>query len=138
MTLGKKLFWSRVFCELLVDSPLVKISLLVQKLFEKTNNCAQFIISNTEECRTICYSWSLGGYAVIFIDYVAIWCFSPGPNSPLLWMQLCVETLAPDAQSDNRRKILLGLNFYGNDYVPGGGGPIVRHESVLQLSLSFY
>lgn len=29
---------------------------------------------------------------------------------------------------DRRDKILLGLNFYGNDYSPSGGGPIVSHE----------
>ncbi len=50
----EKLFLSRVFYQLLVDSLLVKISSLV--------HCTQFIISNTEECRTICYHWSLDGH----------------------------------------------------------------------------
>ena len=54
--------------------------------------------------------------------------FSPGPNSPLSWMKKCVENLVPNPNSPNRKKILLGLNFYGNDYTPGGGGPIVSHQ----------
>lgn len=29
-----------------------------------------------------------------------------------------------------RRKILLGLNFYGNAYSLTGGGPIVGHEFI--------
>ena len=52
----------------------------------------------------------------------------PGANSPESWMKECVETLVPDANSPNRQKILLGLNFYGNDYVQGGGGPIVGNQ----------
>lgn len=27
-----------------------------------------------------------------------------------------------------RKKILMGLNFYGNDYTPDGGGPIVGNQ----------
>ena len=54
--------------------------------------------------------------------------YSPGPNSPVDWMKQCVEALVPDPTSPHRRKILLGLNFYGNDYVPSGGGPIVGHQ----------
>ena len=50
---------------------------------------------------------------------------SPGPNSPIKWMKLCVETLVPEPTSPNRRKILLGLNFYGNDYGLGDGGAIL-------------
>ncbi|KAL5015362.1 hypothetical protein ScPMuIL_009632 [Solemya velum] len=51
----------------------------------------------------------------------------PGPNSPILWVKQCVEMLAPKG-SEYRKKILLGLNFYGNDYVPGRGEPIVGHQ----------
>ncbi|XP_013380557.1 chitinase domain-containing protein 1-like [Lingula anatina] len=55
---------------------------------------------------------------------------SPGPNSPLSWMRSCVETLVPESASPYRRKILLGLNFYGADYVPGGGGPILGQQFI--------
>ena len=56
--------------------------------------------------------------------------YRPGANSPESWMKECVETLVPDENSPNRQKILLGLNFYGNDYVQGGGGPIVGNQYV--------
>lgn len=31
------------------------------------------------------------------------------------------------------KKILTGLNFYGNDYTMNGGGPIVAHEYINRL-----
>ncbi|CAG2204650.1 CHID1 [Mytilus edulis] len=52
----------------------------------------------------------------------------PGPNSPILWMKQCVEAIDPKAT--NRKKILLGLNFYGNEYHAGGGGPILGHQFI--------
>jgi len=52
----------------------------------------------------------------------------PGPNSPIQWVRECVETLAPTPA--DRGKILLGLNFYGNDYTSQGGGPIVGRQFV--------
>ncbi|XP_068117271.1 chitinase domain-containing protein 1 isoform X2 [Hyperolius riggenbachi] len=38
----------------------------------------------------------------------------PGPNSPISWVQACVQILDPEAKW--RKKILLGLHFYGMDY----------------------
>ncbi|XP_048510676.1 chitinase domain-containing protein 1 isoform X2 [Athalia rosae] len=52
----------------------------------------------------------------------------PGPNSPIDWVRQCVERLLPDARDPRRAQILLGLNFYGNDYTIDGGGPIVGHQ----------
>lgn len=57
----------------------------------------------------------------------------PGPNSPLTWARDCVEKLVPHADDPRRSKILLGLNFYGNDYTPMGGGPIVSHQYIALL-----
>ena len=57
----------------------------------------------------------------------------PGPNSPLTWVRSCVEKLVPDSEDPLRSKILLGLNFYGYDYTPMGGGPIVSHEYISLL-----
>lgn len=54
----------------------------------------------------------------------------PGPNSPIDWVKACVEDLAPEPDIKIRRKILLGLNFYGNDYSPGGGGPILGNQYI--------
>ncbi|KAJ8946334.1 hypothetical protein NQ318_004224 [Aromia moschata] len=55
----------------------------------------------------------------------------PGPNSPLPWIEDCVMSLTSDV--NKRRKILTGLNFYGNDYTPNEGGPIVGHEYIERL-----
>ena len=44
----------------------------------------------------------------------------PGPNSPLPWVKKCIRMLDPDSVFN--AKFLLGLNFYGNDYTPAGGG----------------
>lgn len=55
----------------------------------------------------------------------------PGANSPLYWVRQSVELLAPSTTNDvkaKRRKLLLGLNMYGNDYTPDGGGPIVAGQ----------
>lgn len=57
----------------------------------------------------------------------------PGPNSPINWIKLCVESLVPDPNDKRRGKILLGLNFYGNDYTVSGGGPILGHDFIKLL-----
>ncbi|XP_016982105.1 chitinase domain-containing protein 1 [Drosophila rhopaloa] len=51
----------------------------------------------------------------------------PGANAPLYFVRKAVETIAPEGCTDmaaKRAKILMGLNMYGNDYTPDGGGPI--------------
>jgi hypothetical protein len=52
----------------------------------------------------------------------------PGPNSPFKWVRDCVKILTPKENSPIRRKLFLGFNFYGNDYSPTGGGPIVGSQ----------
>lgn len=55
----------------------------------------------------------------------------PGANAPLYWVRRAVEHMAPDGCHDmevKRSKILLGLNMYGNDYTPDGGGPITSGQ----------
>ncbi|XP_014669370.1 PREDICTED: chitinase domain-containing protein 1-like [Priapulus caudatus] len=54
----------------------------------------------------------------------------PGPNSPLYWASQCVQSLCPDAESPWRRKILLGLNFYGNDYSSSQGEAIIGNRYI--------
>jgi len=49
-----------------------------------------------------------------------------GPNAPLSWMRACVENLDPD--EEHRKKILLGLNFYGYMYSAQGGAPVLGHQ----------
>ncbi|KAK6626443.1 hypothetical protein RUM44_008916 [Polyplax serrata] len=57
----------------------------------------------------------------------------PGPNSPINWVKKCVLSLVPDETAEKRSKILLGLNFYGNDYTISGGGPIIGHDYIRLL-----
>ncbi|CAH1247963.1 CHID1 [Branchiostoma lanceolatum] len=52
----------------------------------------------------------------------------PGPNAPLDWVKACVLILDPEGA--HRHKILLGLNFYGNDFTGGGGGPIIGNQYI--------
>lgn len=54
-----------------------------------------------------------------------------GPNAPIVWVKECIEHISPD--ESKRDKILTGLNFYGNDYTPSGGGPIVSHDYIKLL-----
>ncbi|XP_048257205.1 chitinase domain-containing protein 1-like isoform X2 [Haliotis rufescens] len=54
----------------------------------------------------------------------------PGPNSPLVWVRECVETLSPPDSAQYRDKILLGLNFYGNHYGPGVGEPVLGNKYI--------
>ncbi|XP_055638349.1 chitinase domain-containing protein 1 [Toxorhynchites rutilus septentrionalis] len=60
----------------------------------------------------------------------------PGANAPLYWVKNAVQHICPDT-TDNleqkRAKILLGLNFYGSDFTPNGGQPIVGHEYLALL-----
>ncbi|NP_001087530.1 chitinase domain-containing protein 1 isoform X1 [Xenopus laevis] len=54
----------------------------------------------------------------------------PGPNSPISWVQACVQLLDPESKW--RKKILLGLHFYGMDYSALGatGEPILGNRYV--------
>ncbi|XP_063800832.1 chitinase domain-containing protein 1 [Pseudophryne corroboree] len=58
----------------------------------------------------------------------------PGPNSPISWVQACVQILDPESKW--RKKILLGLHFYGMDYSALGasGEPILgsRYIDILK------
>jgi len=44
------------------------------------------------------------------------------------WVKKCVVNLDPEAR--HRNQILLGLNFYGNDYSVTGGGPIIGSQYI--------
>jgi chitinase domain-containing protein 1 len=66
------------------------------------------------------------GFSLMTYDYSNIQ--RPGPNSPFKWVRDCVKILTPKENSPIRRKLFLGFNFYGNDYSPTGGGPIVGSQ----------
>lgn len=55
----------------------------------------------------------------------------PGANSPVYWIKQSIEHIVPSKAKDlteKRTKILMGMNMYGNDYTPDGGGPIVSGD----------
>lgn len=55
----------------------------------------------------------------------------PGPNSPLSWVERCVKELTSDEKK--RKKILTGLNMYGNDYSFEGSNSVVGHDYIKKL-----
>ncbi|KAH9308819.1 hypothetical protein KI387_036730, partial [Taxus chinensis] len=87
------------------------------------------------------------GFSLMTYDFSSA--YRPGPNAPLDWVRACLQFLLPDSvvkQQINGKmdiqttkdklagKILMGINFYGNDYVlPKGGGPILGHQYLLLL-----
>ena len=48
------------------------------------------------------------------------------PNAPVSWMKACVEHLDP--QAEYRKKILLGLNFYGYVYSTQGSSAVLGEQ----------
>ncbi|XP_017881103.1 chitinase domain-containing protein 1 [Ceratina calcarata] len=67
----------------------------------------------------------LKAFSLMTYDYSSIQ--HPGPNSPLHWARECVELLVPEP-GPKRSQILLGLNFYGYNYTPQGGGAILGSD----------
>lgn len=68
-------------------------------------------------------------FSLMTYDYSTI--ERPGANAPLYWVRNAVEYVCPNTTQnvdEKRRKILLGLNFYGMDFTPSGGRPIVGGE----------
>lgn len=69
------------------------------------------------------------GFSLMTYDYSSFQ--RPGANAPIAWVRNAVEYLIPTSTNqleEKRKKILLGLNFYGNDFTPEGGKPIVGHQ----------
>jgi chitinase domain-containing protein 1 len=59
-----------------------------------------------------------------------------GPNAPAMWIRQCVEMLLPNTSEASlrmRKRILIGMNFYGYDFVPGNMSPIRGGEYVAIL-----
>jgi chitinase domain-containing protein 1 len=71
---------------------------------------------------------SVDGFSLMTYDYSAPQ--SPGPNAPLAWVKQCLHQLFPKSTqyaaavtSSLRSKMLMGMNFYGNDYIIPQGKP---------------
>lgn len=85
---------------------------------------------------------NVDGFSLMTYDFSSA--YRPGPNAPIGWVRACLQLLLPVSAAKHQRdkkidrkatnyqlaaKILMGINFYGNDYVlPRGGAPILGHE----------
>ncbi|KAL1198103.1 hypothetical protein V5N11_001190 [Cardamine amara subsp. amara] len=66
---------------------------------------------------------------------------NPGPNAPLKWIDFTLKLLlgsSNNIDSNLARKVLLGINFYGNDFAisgdsGGGGGGAITGRDYLAL-----
>lgn len=68
-------------------------------------------------------------FSLMTYDYSSIQ--KPGANAPLDWVRKSVEFICPSTTSDlteKRKKILMGMNMYGSDFTPEGGGAIIGQE----------
>lgn len=76
---------------------------------------------------------SIDGLSVMTYDFSGP--NHPGPNAPAPWIDSTLASLRRMSEdSDAAPEVLLGLNFYGNDYtLPQGGGAIVGHQCVALL-----
>ncbi|XP_053206966.1 chitinase domain-containing protein 1-like [Panonychus citri] len=74
------------------------------------------------------------GFSLMTYDYSNAQ--RPGPNSPIKWIRECVKLIAPKATSPIRKKLLVGLNFYGMDYSPTGGSAILGKQYIEILERS--
>ncbi|CAO2835505.1 unnamed protein product [Amaranthus hypochondriacus] len=63
---------------------------------------------------------SVDGFSLMTYDYSNS--YSPGPNAPLKWVHSTVELLLGTGNKNLANKVLVGLNFYGNDFVLAEGG----------------
>lgn len=68
---------------------------------------------------------SVAAFSLMTYDFSTL--ERPGANAPLFWVRNAVEHICPK-QNHRRKKILLGLNMYGYDYTPQGGGSIVGRD----------
>ncbi|XP_024538957.1 chitinase domain-containing protein 1 [Selaginella moellendorffii] len=70
---------------------------------------------------------AVDGFSLMTYDFSNA--YRPGPNAPLPWIRSCLNSLLAGKSNEVSSKILMGINFYGNDYVlPRGGGAIVGDQ----------
>ena len=69
---------------------------------------------------------AVDGFSLMTYDYSNM--YRPGPNAPLPWLKACLHLLIRNKREDSMHgsnldeenpafKILMGLNFYGNDFL---------------------
>lgn len=65
---------------------------------------------------------SVDGFSLMTYDFSNSQ--NPGPNAPLKWIDITLKLLlgsSSNVDSSLAKKVLLGLNFYGNDFAISGG-----------------
>lgn len=87
-------------------------------------------IFNNEHFETL---WEeVDGFLLMSYDFSDI--ERPGANAPVYWIREAVEHIAPSSNPhqliEKRAKILMGLNFFGYDYTPDGGEPIIGSQCI--------
>lgn len=68
----------------------------------------------------------VAGFSLMTYDYSSVQ--RPGANAPLYWVKNAVQVICPSNDVEKRSKILLGLNFYGNDFTPESGEAILARD----------
>ncbi|XP_018474383.1 uncharacterized protein LOC108845715 isoform X4 [Raphanus sativus] len=78
---------------------------------------------------------SVDGFSLMTYDFSNAQ--NPGPNAPLKWIDLTLKLLlgsSNNVDSTLARKVLLGINFYGNDFaISGGDGGTIIGRDYLAL-----
>ena len=84
---------------------------------------------------------AVDGFSLMTYDYSNM--YRPGPNAPFPWLKACLHLLIKKKREDSMHgnnldeddpafKILMGLNFYGNDFLnPQGIIPSNPSSSIL-------
>ena len=72
------------------------------------------------------------GFSIMTYDYSSHG-GQAGPNAPLQWVRESVKALSPDS-NEQRKKVFVGLNFYGMDYSPSGGSAVIGSRYIELLT----
>ena len=91
-----------------------------------------FVLCSYHFSSSVIYYWETQGNIINSSNTIIFnlpYCFlcRPGPNAPLQWMKDCVLTLSPE-KGKQRSKILMGLNFYGQEFAATGSGRKSKQE----------
>ena len=94
--------------------------------------CHFFVLCSYHFSSFVTYYWETQGNIINSLNTIIFnlpYCFlcRPGPNAPLQWMKDCVLTLSPE-KGKQRSKILMGLNFYGQEFAATGSGRKSKQE----------
>lgn len=99
--------------------------------------CHFFVLCSYPFSSFVIYYWEIQGNIINSLNTIIFnlpycflsYCFlcRPGPNAPLQWMKDCVLTLSPE-KGKQRSKILMGLNFYGQEFAATGSGRKSKQE----------